>query len=210
MRFSPTLSDPQRDWLQAHGYIVLSLIARGKSSGVWLVEKNGKKFAAKCEHAKSYRVQMLEREVLQLKMVNALGVGPKLFDSSAVARIILMQFIEGKTLHAFIAHCTDKKIMTRVIDALLLQAKKLDAAGIDHGQLGGKLANILVDTKDQPHLIDFEKASYVRKVHNVSHLQRALFGGKSLPSRKLHALVGVEIETRGWQSPLQRITKPSP
>lgn len=198
MLFSPVLSPAQKEWLQSNNYTVNSLIARGKSSGVWLVEKNGKKFAAKCEHEKSYRKQMLEREVLQLKMANEAGVGPALIDSSAEARIIVMQFVDGVTLHAFIAQCEDKKLMLRVVDELFAQAKKLDDAGIDHGQLGGKLANILVDKKKRVWIIDFEKASYVRKTHNTAQLKHALFEGSTPPSKMILRMLKVEAHANGW------------
>ncbi|QQR92393.1 MAG: hypothetical protein IPJ89_04520 [Candidatus Iainarchaeum archaeon] len=198
MHFSPILTDVQMAWLEANGYSPHSLIARGKSAGVWLVQKNGMKFAAKCEHEKSYRKQMLEREVLQLKMANEIGIGPQLIDSSAEARIIIMAFIDGVTLHAFIAQCDDKKLLLRVVAELFAQAEKLDRAGIDHGQLGGKLANILVDKKKHVFIIDFEKASYVRKTHNVSQLKHALFGGKTIPSKLLLKMLKVEAAAREW------------
>lgn len=198
MLFSPTLSPAQKEWLQLHEYKVKSLIARGKSSGVWLVEKSGKRFAAKCEHEKSYRKQMQEREVLQLQMANEIGIGPKLITSDVEARIIVMEFIDGMTLHAFIAQCDDKKRMLRVIGELFAQAEKLDVAGIDHGQLGGKLANILVDKKMHPWIIDFEKASYVRKTHNVSALKHALFEGRTPLSNLLLKMLGEEAAKHNW------------
>ncbi len=198
MHFIPILTAAQRGWLESMGYRIVSLIARGKSAGVWLVERNGKKFAAKCEHEKSYRKQMLEREVLQLKMANEAGVGPALIDSCAEARIIVMQFIDGVTLHAFIAQCEDKKLMLRVVKELFAQAKKLDDVGIDHGQLGGKLANILVDKKKRVWIIDFEKASYVRKTHNTAQLKHALFGGSTPPSKMISRMLKVEAHANNW------------
>ncbi len=185
MLFVPKLSPVQKEWLHAHAYEVENLLAKGKSAGVWIVKKNGKHFAAKCEHEKSPRRQMLEREVLQLQMANALGIGPQFFEASLEARIIIMELVRGKTFRDFVRACTDKKILQRAVEELFAQAMKLDAAGIDHGQLGGKLVNILVSSHNRIFIIDFEKASYVRKARNVVQLKHALFNGKTDISKKI-------------------------
>ena len=50
----------------------------------------------------------------------------------------------------------------------------MDEIGLDHGQLAGKGRNILV-RKNRPVIIDFEKASQVRKPGNFSQLKSFLF-----------------------------------
>jgi putative serine/threonine protein kinase len=189
MHFIPSLSDAQSAWLCARHYFSLSLLARGKSSGVWLVEKEKKKFAAKCEHSQSTRTQMLEREALQLEMANGLGIGPRLMEADAGARVLVMEYVEGQTLRDFIMQCEKKMPLKKALSDLFAQARRLDGAGLDHGQLGGKLTNVLVRPTGKVCVIDFEKASYVRKTHNVAHLRQALFSGTTPLSRRVVELL---------------------
>jgi predicted Ser/Thr protein kinase len=74
---------------------------------------------------------------------------------------------------------------------LFRQAKKLDAIGLDHGQLGGKGKNILVKKNGKPIIIDFEKASDHRRVHNQTQLEAFLFKNPhSGIAKRIRALLG--------------------
>lgn len=175
-------------------------IAKGWSSEIFLARnKRGKKFALKIEKTKSPRVNMVEREAHNLKIANRVGVGPKLVSFDLKRKIILMEFIEGVTLREFLFDALpekikNKKLRSRVLhnflDKLFAQAEALDKAGLDHGQLAGKGKNILVREKKgkgksagarkgyEPVIIDFEKASPNRRVHNRNQLEGFLFRNK--------------------------------
>ncbi len=181
----PTLSLSSREWLEKNEYFHPSFVARGRSAGIWKVEKNGKFFAAKIEHWKSRRAGMIEKEARLLHMANTVGVGPRLIEWDARANILVMEFIEGVPFAVFLKTCASKKQMEKAVRALAAQAQALDAGGIDHGQLGGKLHNILVDKKSRVWIIDFEKASYVRKTRNVSKLRDVLFNTRTVHSQKI-------------------------
>ncbi|MBM3282075.1 MAG: hypothetical protein FJY86_01895 [Candidatus Diapherotrites archaeon] len=177
MDFRPELSLRQVEWLCSHDYVIVSFIARGMNAGVWLVSKNGKWYAAKMSHRKSTRVRMTEKEVLHLEMANVLSVGPRIVECDALENILVMEYIRGKTLATWLNENNSKKLLKVVLKRVFAQAQKLDEGKLDHGQLGGKLHNILVDAKNNPHIIDFEKASYVRKPRNVNSLKHALLSG---------------------------------
>ncbi len=177
MDFIPALTSEQQSWLRAHGYLLNGFIARGMCSGVWLVSKDGKKFAAKMAHRKSRRVRMTEKEALHLQMANALGVGPALIEFDVNENILVMDYVKGVPLASWLNKNNSKKLLKKLLEKIFAQAKKLDEGKLDHGQLGGKLHNILVDTKNNPHIIDFEKASYVRAAKNVNALTHSLLSG---------------------------------
>jgi putative serine/threonine protein kinase len=183
--FIPRISDPVLEWLSSNHYSTHVFLARGRSGGVWLVEKNGKRFAAKIEHRKSRRMNMVEKEARLLQMANEVNVGPKLMEYNVEAGIIVMEYVDGLPLSKWIDGWKSKDKIKMVLNNLFEQAKRLDDAGLDHGQLGGKLHNILVDRQENVTIIDFEKASYVRKVRNVSKLREVLEGGYSLHSKKI-------------------------
>lgn len=154
-------------------------IAKGYSSEIYLVKNSkSKKFALKIERADSPRRKMCEKEVANLQLANKYGIGPKLADYDIKARIILMEFIEGKTFSKWLLDgkkAPEKKQLLKVISDLLLQAKILDEIGLDHGQLAGKGANIIVRRNLRPVILDFEKASQKRKCHNLNQLNSFLF-----------------------------------
>ncbi len=154
-------------------------IARGWSSEIFPAKNpKGRKFALKIEKEDSPRREMCKKEIANLKLANKYGIGPKLIDYDAKARIILMEFIEGKTFNKWLLDekkAPEKKQLLKVISGLLLQAKILDEIGLDHGQLAGKGANIIVRRNLRPVIIDFEKASQKRKCHNLNQLKSFLF-----------------------------------
>ncbi len=185
MDFKPPLEDATKKWLTSHGYVSPSFIARGRSGAIWKVGKDGKFFAMKVEHEKSRRLRMVEQEVQLLRMANQIGVGPKVEEVDMEHAIIIMALVEGITLGKWVDTTESRVKMERGLTRLFGQARKLDRAGIDHGQLGGKLHNILMDAGDQPTILDFEKASYVRSVHNVGQLKGVLLGGHTDFSKKV-------------------------
>jgi putative serine/threonine protein kinase len=190
MFFQPGISREQEKWLQENGYKAGGLLSKGKSSGVWKVKKDGKSFAVKMEHEKSSRTLMLERECYNLQKANEVNVGPKLelFDSNA--KIIVMHFIDGIPFGKWLLNCDDKKLLENVLKQLLEQAGRLDKLKLDHGQLGGKLANILVDYNQKVWIVDFEKAGLGRGTHNVSKLFAVLFKSSRMEKQHLLKVLG--------------------
>lgn len=191
-------------FLQKENLELIGKIAKGYSSEVYLVEKNGKKFALKIEKSDSPRRNMVEKEIQNLKVANSVKVGPKLYAFDLERRIILMEFIDGITFAEFVLEkipekkefgkssvkrgfkksptkkefgkISAKKELKKIINELFKQARKLDAAKVDHGQLAGKGSNILISkNKNKPVIIDFEKASQQRRPHNETQLQAFFF-----------------------------------
>ncbi|MCX6801555.1 MAG: hypothetical protein NT067_00425 [Candidatus Diapherotrites archaeon] len=160
------------------GLEIKKFLAKGHSSRVFLVQKGKKKFVAKVERDDSTRQHMLEKEAFNLHFANSLGIGPKLDSYDLHLRILLMEFIEGEIFGQWIEGKRKKAEVKKFVEALLAQAEKLDELGLDHGQLAGRGANILV-RKGRPVIIDFEKASIVRKCHNRNVLDAFLFRNKN-------------------------------
>ena len=158
-----------REFLKEHKLTLVKLIAKGHSSFVFLVRKGDKKLVAKLEREDSTREGMIEKEVANLKKANSLNVGPKLYGFDKKRKIILMEYIEGKTFNEWLFEKRKRAELIRFLAELFRQAIALDNAGLDHGQLTGRGVNILV-RDGLPVIIDFEKASQKRKPHNFSKL----------------------------------------
>ncbi len=175
-----TLEEMQRlnAFIKKKNLKIEKLLAKGHSSRIFLVKKGNKKLVAKIESENSPRHNMIEKEVKNLKKANHLGIGPKLFGFDAVNRVILMEFIKGKTFRDWLFEKKhSKKELKKFIEELLRQAKLLDENNLDHGQLAGAGKNILVQN-NRPVIIDFEKASQKRKAHNYTVIESFLFKNK--------------------------------
>src|SRR3989338_2382650 len=167
-------------------------LAKGYSSQVYLVhDKAGKAFALKAERDKSTRRFMVEQEAACLSLANRAGIGPKLIGFDKEERCLLLEFVEGQTFDKFLEGKPDKALLQKVIASLQEQAQKLDKIGVDHGQLAGRRRNILVRPDHTVCILDFEKASYVRKCHNGSTVEAFLFRNtESMVARKIEELLG--------------------
>jgi putative serine/threonine protein kinase len=169
-------------------------ISKGYSSEVYLVASSkGERLALKIEKEKSPRQRMVEKEASNLRLANSLGIGPRLAGFDLGKRIILMEFIDGSTFRDWLFEQNpNKKTLSAFLRELFAQAKRLDEAGLDHGQLAGKGANILVHN-GKPVIIDFEKASQQRKPHNLSQLDSMLFRNPhSAVAKKVRAFLALD------------------
>jgi len=155
---------------------IIEKISKGYSSEVFLLKNvSGKKFALKVEKKKSPRINLVQKEVSNLSLANSKKIGPKLISFEKIAGIILMEFIDGITFQEWLFEKTpSKKQLKKFTVNLLVQASVLDKIGLDHGQLAGRGTNILV-RKGLPVIIDFEKASQLRKCHNQNQIKSFLF-----------------------------------
>ncbi|MCR4369016.1 MAG: hypothetical protein NUV67_03875 [archaeon] len=163
------------EFLLKKNLALVEKVAKGWSSYIFLVkDSSGKKFAVKALREKSNRRSMAMREAENLALANRVNVGPELVDADPAHGCVLMEFVEGERFSDWLSSPIGEKELHVFLRGLFSQAKRLDSIGLDHGQLAGKGRNILV-RDGLPVIIDFEKASARRKVHNVSSLESYLF-----------------------------------
>ncbi len=171
------LEERIKQFLSKHKLKAVRKIAHGFAAEVHEVKNaRGKRFALKIERDKSRRRDFVHKETEYLKKANSVQVGPALISSDYENKAILMEFIDGEPFYRWVLEKNpSKKKLKHCLQSLLMQAFRLDSIGLDHGQLAGKGKNILVTKSGEPVIIDFEKASLVRRVHNQTQLQSFLF-----------------------------------
>ncbi|MDP2666182.1 MAG: RIO1 family regulatory kinase/ATPase [Candidatus Diapherotrites archaeon] len=191
MIFQPTLNIAQEAWLAEKGGTQFLFHARGKSAGIWRVQVDNHFLAAKAEHALSTRPRMVEREAENLRAANAKGIGPRLRAHDPSSRILLMEWVDGIPLGEWLDRDAPEWEWHPVLRDLFTQAHQLDTMGLDHGQLGGKLHNILIRPDGRPCILDFEKAVWKERPHNVSKLHHVLLSGKTQYSLRVRERLGI-------------------
>lgn len=110
-----------------------------------------------------------------LRLANSVDVGPRLF---AVTRnFLVMELIDGLPLFRWVDRPGKRSHVMGVLSGLLQDCFRLDAIGLDHGELSHAPRNVLVDSRGKGCIVDFESASTSRRPSNVTSLiQYFLFG----------------------------------
>jgi len=139
---------------------------------------DGELVALKIRRMDADRPSMME-EARLLRLANAVGVGPDLI--GATRNFTVMKLFRGLPLFRWAEYLHPGKTTVKSTMAnLLLACFRLDAVGLDHGELSHAPRNVLVSKGGRPCIVDFESASMVRRVANVTSLvQYFLFGSIS-------------------------------
>jgi putative serine/threonine protein kinase len=146
------------------GIVVLALTNRGK-------------VALKVRRVDADRAGM-QREAEMLRKANAVDVGPCLLDTSE--NFLLMEFVDGTLLPQWVKIVKGRGTRSRirrVLREVLEQCWRLDESGLDHGELSRAPKHVIVDSSDNPCIVDFETASIHRRVSNVTSICQYLFIG---------------------------------
>ncbi|MEM2281811.1 MAG: RIO1 family regulatory kinase/ATPase [Candidatus Bathyarchaeia archaeon] len=174
---------------------VLNLHVLGKGC-VGLVVKaymaSGEAAAIKIRRVDADR-SMMQHEAKMLKVANLAGVGPKLLGVSK--NFLVMQFVSGDLLPAWLEKCRSKTRLKNVLRGILEQCWRLDMAGLDHGELSHAPKHIIVDGQDKPFIVDFETASLNRKPSNVTSIVQFLFIGGAIAEKVNKKLGGRDKKT---------------
>ncbi len=159
------------------------ILGKGCVGLVTQARLDGELVALKIRRLDADRPSMNE-EVRLLRLANSVNVGPRLI--TATKNFLAMELIEGIPLFKWAENLRPtRKAVKRVVAELLDACLSLDSIGLDHGELSHAPKNVLVNKSGHPSIVDFESASTVRRVANVtSLLQYFLFGRIS---RNLHA-----------------------
>jgi putative serine/threonine protein kinase len=115
----------------------------------------------------------LQQEAKMLAKANSVKVGPKLIGVST--NFLLMQFIDGDLLPHWLETPGEKGHIRSVLSDVLEQCWRLDAIGLDHGELSKAPKHLIINGRGKPFIVDFETASLNRKSSNVTSICQYLF-----------------------------------
>jgi putative serine/threonine protein kinase len=179
--------------LQKHGVTAVEFAGKASVFNVPVLGKgfvgvaviahlNGQRAALKIRRVDADRVG-LQHEAAMLAKANSVNVGPKLI--SASTNFLLMQFIDGDLLPSWLETPKSKKKerVHSVLQEVLEQCWRLDAIGLDHGELSKAPKHVIVSKEQEPFIVDFETASVNRKPANVTAICQYLFASNSAVAR---------------------------
>ena len=150
------------------------VLGKGHAGVVISGTAGGEKVAVKARRTDSSRPGMA-REARLLRAANEAGVGPRAVGHSR--NFLVMELLAGPPIGewARTAGARDKK---KVFRKVLEDCYRLDAAGLDHGELHRISRHVVVGR--EAVLLDFESASCGRRAANVTSAGQSLFVGTSM------------------------------
>ena len=197
-RTNPTEIYHRLEEMQQHGVTSIEFVGKTNASNIPVLGKGyvgvvvvanvkGQKVALKMRRIDADRLDFTH-EAEMLQKANAIGVGPKFIAVSN--NFLLSQLIDGDLLEDWLQTPREKGLIRNVLVDILEQCWSLDEAGLDHGELSKAPKHLLVDKMDKPFIVDFETASIVRKVINVTSVCQFLFMGNSRAAKMLDEVFG--------------------
>jgi putative serine/threonine protein kinase len=156
-----------------HGVRGVLVLGKGHVGVVVAAVLGGRRVALKIRRVDADR-SSLEGEAVSLGVANGASVGPRLVGSSR--NFLVMELVEGEYLVDWVGGLasSDAGRLRRVLSRVLWKARRLDVAGLDHGELARAYRHVIV-AGEEPRIIDFESASVVRRCANVTSLAQYLF-----------------------------------
>lgn len=150
------------------------VLGKGYVGLVVTAHMKGQRLALKIRRVDAGRMS-LQHEAEMLSKANSVQVGPKIVSHSR--NFLLMQLIDGDLLPAWLETNREKEDVCKVLADILVQCWRLDAVGLDHGELSKAPKHLIVDSSQQPWIFDFETASDARKPANITAVCQYLFMG---------------------------------
>jgi putative serine/threonine protein kinase len=150
----------------------LQVLGKGCVGVVTGARRDGERVALKIRRTDADRASM-RREAGLLVRANLVDVGPRFLGASK--DFLVMQFVEDELLPRWLEKKVSKARTRRVLRDVLEQCWRLDAAGLDHGELSHAPKHLIVTKEDGVFIVDFETASVNRRPSNVTSICQFLF-----------------------------------
>jgi putative serine/threonine protein kinase len=184
--------------LRLHGVEALEFAGKAHASNIPVLGKGyvgvvvvayvkGQKVALKMRRIDADRTDF-KHEAEMLKKANAIGVGPRFITEST--NFMLSQLIDGDLIETWLETPREKTLVRGVLVDIMEQCWRMDEAGLDHGEISKATKHLLVDKENRPFIVDFETASVVRKVINVTSVCQFLLMGNSRAAKLLGEVFG--------------------
>ncbi len=167
----------------------IPVLGKGYVGVVVVAHVNKQRVALKMRRIDADRPDF-RHEAEMLQKANAKGVGPKFIAVSN--NFLLSQLVDGDLLEDWLETHKEKGLIRKVLVDILEQCWRLDEAGLDHGEISKATKHLLVNKENIPFIVDFETASIVRRVINVTSVCQFLFMGNSRASKMLGEMFRVK------------------
>jgi len=144
--------------------------SKGKRGYIFIGSYNNKKVAIKMKNPGSKAISRIDNEINFLQLLNKRKIGPKLifYDKD----YFVYKFIKGIKILDFLIslnkNSINKKIILNIIKNIYNQLYIMDKLKINKEEMSHPHKHILINNKNKPILIDFERCHHTIKPSNVT------------------------------------------
>ena len=141
--------------------------AKGKRGFIFIGRHKSKKIAIKTKNPKSDAVLRIENEAKFLKILNKKNIGPKLLFHEK--DFLAYEFVDGIIFTEFLkSKKAGKEVVSKAIKNIFGQLFEMDRLNINKEEMSHPVKHIIISNKNNPVLLDFERAHYVKNPGNVT------------------------------------------
>ena len=155
---------------------------KGKRGLIYTGDYNDKKIIIKIKNPKSEAVARIENEIKHLKLLNRKGIGPRLLFFGK--DFIVYEFIEGDFILDFLRK-SDKNSILKAIKNIFEQLFIMDKLKMNKEEMSHPPKHIIINKKNKPVLIDFERSHYTLKPGNITQFCNFLISSNILKILKI-------------------------
>ena len=157
----------------------IKYFSKGKRGLVYTGNYNNKKVAIKIKNPESKALLRINNEINFLKLLNKKKIGPKLLMYGK--NYLVCEFVEGDNILDFFKKGKNKSIILKIMN----QMHTMDKLKINKEEMSHPQKHIIIDKKNNPVLIDFERSRYTIKPGNVTQFTDFLISKIKIDKNKL-------------------------
>jgi len=143
----------------------INYFSKGKRGFVFTGLFKSKKIAIKIKNPESKAILRINNEIEYLKILNIKNIGPKLLFSDK--NFLVYEFVDGDSIMDYLKN-NKKDNIKKIIKKIMGQMFVMDKLKINKEEMSHPQKHIIIDKKNKPILIDFERTHYVLKPSNVT------------------------------------------
>ena len=162
--------------LEKKGISSVEYFAKGHRGMLFKGSCKGKEVVIKIKNPQSKAIGKIENEMKWLKILNKSKIGPKLLLSEK--NYFVYEYINGNFILDYLKRA-NKDSIRKSIKKIFYQLRALDKLGIEKEEMHHPLKHIIVE-KNNPYLIDFERARYSPNPKNLTQFCQFLMHSASV------------------------------
>lgn len=153
--------------LEKKNIININYFSKGKRGFIFTGQLIGKNVAIKIKNPETKAITRIENEIKFLKLLNKKNIGPKLLFHDK--DFFVYEFVDGIYFADFLEKkSNNKKTILKMIKTIFDQLFVMDKLKINKEEMSHPIKHILINKKNKPILIDFERCRYTQKPGNVT------------------------------------------
>ncbi len=164
----------------------IKYFTKGKRGLIFTGQYKDKKVAIKIKNPESKAILRTNNEIKFLKLLNKKGIGPKLLFYGD--DFLVYEFADGEFIADYLKNNKKDKIK-KIIRKILNQMFIMDKMKLNKEEMSHPQKHIIIDKKNNPILIDFERVHYTIKPSNATQFTDFLIGSnilKTLENKKIN------------------------